>query len=90
VEKGVDLSTKAGDALDRIVKSVNDLQSMVQQIASAIEEMSVTSETISDDVETMASVSKETSNGATEIEQASDNLAILSTDLMKVVGKFKV
>jgi methyl-accepting chemotaxis protein len=38
----------------------------------------------------MASVSKETSNGATEIEQASDNLAILSTDLMKVVGKFKV
>ena len=90
VEKGVDLSKKAGDALDGIVKSVNDLQLMAQQIASATEEMSVTSESISSDVEAIASLSKETTNGATDIEQASDNLAILSTDLTKVIGKFKV
>jgi methyl-accepting chemotaxis protein len=64
VNVGVELSTQAGNALNGIVKSVNNLQTMVQQIASATEEMSTVSETISGDIETIASVSKETSAGS--------------------------
>ena len=90
VERGVDLSKKAGGALHKIVKSVNDLQLVVQQIASATEEMSQTSETISNDIEAIASVSQETNKNAEGIERASNGLAVLSGDLKKVVEQFKV
>jgi methyl-accepting chemotaxis protein len=89
VEKGVSLSAEAGDALHKILVSVQGLQSMVQQIASATEEMSTVSDTISSDIEVVANVSKETSSSAGEIEGASNNLARLSADLQEVTRKFK-
>jgi methyl-accepting chemotaxis protein len=89
VEKGVALSAEAGDALHRILESVQGLQSMVQQIASATEEMSTVSDTISSDIEIVAEVSKQTSSSAAEIEGASNNLARLSADLQEVTRKFK-
>jgi methyl-accepting chemotaxis protein len=89
VEKGVALSSDAGSALRKILDSVKGLQSMVQQIASATEEMSTVSESISVDIEVIASVSKETNTSAIEIETASNNLARLSADLQEVTRKFK-
>ena len=89
VEKGVSLSAEAGDALHRILESVRGLQSMVQQIASATEEMSTVSDTISSDIEIVAEVSKQTSSSAAEIEGSSNNLAKLSADLQEVTRKFK-
>jgi methyl-accepting chemotaxis protein len=62
---------------------------MVQHIASATEEMSTVSESISADIEVIASVSKETNTSAIEIETASNNLARLSADLQEVTRKFK-
>ncbi|HAK87800.1 MAG TPA: methyl-accepting chemotaxis protein [Nitrospiraceae bacterium] len=90
VEVGVEFSVKAGDALRNIVNSVNELHSMVQQIASATEEMSTVSEQISGDIETIASVSKETSSGAEQIAGASSDLARLASNLQNIVGQFKV
>ena len=90
VEKGVSLSAEAGDALRRILDSVRGLQSMVQQIASATEEMSTVSDTISSDIEMIADVSRETSGSAAEIEAASNGLAKLSADLQDVTKKFKI
>jgi len=90
VNIGVELSTQAGNALHGIVKSVNNLQTMVSQIASATEEMSTVSETISGDIETIASVSKETSAGSNQIAQASSDLARLASNLQNIVGQFKV
>lgn len=90
VEEGARLSTQAGDALHRIVESVNDLQSMVQQIASATEEMSTVSESISSDIEVIASVSQETSASATQIKQASLDLAKVSLELKTEVNKFRL
>jgi len=90
VNIGVELSTQAGNALHGIVKSVNNLQTMVSQIASATEEMSTVSETISGDIETIASVSKETSAGSNQIAQASSDLARLASNLQGIVGQFKV
>lgn len=90
VNIGVELSTQAGNALHDIVKSVNHLQTMVQQIASATEEMSTVSETISGDIETIASVLKETSAGSEQIAQASSDLARLASNLQGIVGQFRV
>ncbi|MDD5435395.1 MAG: methyl-accepting chemotaxis protein [Nitrospira sp.] len=87
---GVDFSFQAGDALRKIVGSVNDLQSMVQQIASATEEMSTTSEEISKDIMTVANVSKETSSGSEQIANASSDLAYLATKLTDIGKQFKV
>jgi methyl-accepting chemotaxis protein len=90
VETGVELSTRTGKALHNIVESVTNLQSMVQQIASATEEMSAVSEQISQDVETVASVTNETSSSATQISQASADLAKLAVKLEGMVSQFRM
>ena len=90
VQSGVEYSIKAGEALKKIVDSVEGLHGMVQQIASATEEMSTVSETISNDIETIANVSKETSSSTEQIAQSSSDLARLATKLTQIVGQFKV
>ncbi|MFQ3573651.1 MAG: methyl-accepting chemotaxis protein [Thermodesulfovibrionales bacterium] len=90
VDTGVEYSTNAGDALREIVRSVENLQSMVQQIASATEEMSSVSEHISGDIETIATVSNETSKSSEQITASSSDLARLATKLTELVRRFKV
>lgn len=90
VETGVEYSTNAGNALRDIVKSVENLQSMVQQIASATEEMSTVSEQINSDIETIANVSRETSTGSEQIAESSSDLAKLASNLSNMVRQFKV
>jgi methyl-accepting chemotaxis protein len=90
VDKGVDLSTKAGSELTTIVSSVEDLQLMVQQIASAIEEMSATSDQISKDIESISGISNETSLSSGEVAKASAELSRLGTDLQGIANQFEV
>lgn len=90
VTSGVNEASKAGEALNTIVRSVEGLQSMVQQIASATEEMSTVSETISSDIETVASVSNETSSSSNQIAESASDLARLSSDLQGIVSQFKL
>jgi methyl-accepting chemotaxis protein len=90
VEAGVNLSRQAGSALELITKSLTGLQGMVQQIASATEEMSTVAETITSDIAGVAATSKETSIGANQIAGASADLSTLSTGLKTIVGQFKV
>ncbi|MBI5194435.1 MAG: methyl-accepting chemotaxis protein [Nitrospirae bacterium] len=90
VGSGVEFSTLTGDALHKIVSSVNELQMMVQQIASATEEMSATSEQISSDILAVANVSKETSTGSGQIAAASSEVAVLAAKLLEMGGQFKV
>jgi len=90
VAVGVGLANLAGEGLHKIVESVKNLQGMVQQIASATEEMSTVSEQISSDIEVIAEVSKETSASSTQIAQEAVNLSKLSIDLKSEAGHFKV
>ncbi|MCC6543550.1 MAG: HAMP domain-containing protein [Nitrospirae bacterium] len=90
VGSGVEFSTQTGDALQKIVSSVSDLQMMVQQIASATEEMSATSEMISGDIMAVAKVSKDTSTGSEQIAEASSEVARLASRLLSMGEQFKV
>jgi methyl-accepting chemotaxis protein len=90
VEVGVGLSTQAGSALHNIVKSVNDLQAMIQQVAAATEEMSTVSETIGGDIEKIAVFSNETSTSAGEVAKSSTDLARLASNLQEIVTHFKI
>lgn len=89
VELGVSLSNQAGDALGKILERISDLQTMVQHIASATEEMSTTAEMISSDIESIATAAKQTSAGSNEITQAADDMAKLSNELNDIARQFK-
>ncbi len=60
VNVGVDLSNETGGVLRDIVAAVEQLHLMVQQIASATEEMTTSSDEIHKDIEGIASVSRKT------------------------------
>jgi methyl-accepting chemotaxis protein len=90
VDSGVELSAEAGQALHNIVKSVDDLQLMVQQIASAADEMSATSDQISKDIESIAQLSKESSANSESTASAAHEMTRLSGDLQGIVGAFQV
>ena len=90
VDQGVKLSEEAGQSLGTIVKSVDGLQTIMTQIASATEEMSTTSEEISRDIEQIATISRETSSSSEQTAQASGELANLSTTLENIVREFRL
>ncbi len=90
VGQGVKYSEEAGNSLGVIVKGVDDLQLMVQEIASATEEMSATSDEISKDVEEIASISRETSTSSEQTATASGELAKLAVALQNIVGGFRM
>jgi len=90
VKAGVDLSTQAGDVLRSIVESADKLHLMVQQIASATEEMASTSEEINKDIEMISSLSAGTSGSSGEIAKASNELSQLSVNLEGMVKEFIV
>lgn len=90
VNGGVELVSQAGSSLRTIVKSANELQTMVQQIASATEEMSATSEGISRDIERIAGVSKNTSTSAGQVAESSTMLAYLADEMRRTSEQFKL
>jgi len=90
VDRGVDLSQKAGSELTTIVNNVEDLHVMVQQIATAIEEMSMASDQISKDIESISGISSETSMASGEVTKASQELARLGTDLQNISKLFEL
>jgi len=90
VKKGVEFSVEAGAALTAIVRSASSLQSMVQQIAAAIEEMNSTTDEIAKDIEQVATVTRESSNTAEQVAQSALELSKLSVALENHVSEFSV
>lgn len=87
---GVALSTQARSALIDIVGSVNGLHQMVEQIASATEEMSSVSDQISNDIGTIARSSKDILSRSEQISISSSDLADMSAKLHGIASQFRV
>ncbi len=79
--EGIELSDKAKEALERIVKAAQGAVDTVNQIAAASEEQSTTSEQISRNVETISTVAREAATGVSEIARSSSDLSRLTNDL---------
>ncbi|MBF0317415.1 MAG: HAMP domain-containing protein [Nitrospirae bacterium] len=90
VETGMQYSTQAGQSLNAIVRSINDLLEKIQEINASTQRMSTAAEDIGRDIEVVASVSNQTSTSACELSQSSSNLAALSDDLKHIIGQFKI
>ncbi|MBI2413476.1 MAG: methyl-accepting chemotaxis protein [Deltaproteobacteria bacterium] len=90
VGDGVQFSVQAGRALGNIVDSVKNLNSMVEQIATATTQLTSVSEQISMDIGSVASLSQDINSGADQISGATGALTGLSGSLQEAIRRFKV
>ncbi|MBI5455343.1 MAG: methyl-accepting chemotaxis protein [Deltaproteobacteria bacterium] len=90
VGDGVQYSVQAGRALGNIVDSVKNLNSMVEQIATATTQLTSVSEQISMDIGSVASLSQDITSGAEQISGATGALTGLSGSLQQAIRRFKV
>jgi len=88
VETGVKLSEEA-DLLNKIAEASEKLQEMIQSIASATEEMSITAESIARDVGSVANAAKDLKVGVEQVVSTTEEVAKMGTDLKEVIEKFK-
>jgi methyl-accepting chemotaxis protein len=90
VASGVELSQKAANILGQILGKAQELQSMIQQIASATEEMSSVTDHITQDIGSIAESSKEISLAVDQSAQTASDIARLGGELNTAIGRFKV
>ncbi len=90
VVSGVDLVNRTGEALKNIVQMVTESADMVRRIAVAAEEQFVATQQIAGDIESVATVTKESASGADESAKASHGLSQLAVELQSIVGSFKI
>jgi methyl-accepting chemotaxis protein len=90
VEEGVEITLKAGEALNEIVNNVQHVSDMISQIATASEEQSAAADQISTSIESIASVTKESATGAQQSSSACQELSRLALELREMVGQFKL
>jgi len=89
VEQGVRYSQEAGEALESIVRSVEGLQEMTTQIATATEELSATSDQISEDIHAIDDVLKQTREATDSIAGSAESLSGVSRELKEELDQFK-
>jgi len=90
VGRGVELATQAGTALTSIVQGSQSVQGMVQDIAAAANEQSAATGEIARAVEGINSVTRQSSEGASQAAQAATDLAHQAEQLQQLVGRFKL
>ncbi len=86
----VELSRRAGGALEQITRTVATIQHMNEQIAAASEEQSVVAEQINRNVISVRDISEQTAAASEQTAASSIELARLGTHLQTLVGKFRV
>ncbi|MBX8565787.1 methyl-accepting chemotaxis protein [Pseudomonas cichorii] len=89
-DSSVELSRRAGCALEQITWTVATIQDMNQQIATASEEQSNVAEQINSNVLRVRDISEQTAAASDETAASSVELARLGTHLRELVGEFKV
>ncbi|KAA3634758.1 MAG: HAMP domain-containing protein [Calditrichaeota bacterium] len=90
VDKGRELTDKAGNSLSEIVTMSELVMNMIQQIATASEEQSTAAEQISQNIESIATVTRETSTGAQQSAAAAEQLNRQAEGLKTMVEQFKI
>ncbi|SNB46042.1 methyl-accepting chemotaxis protein [Geobacter sp. DSM 9736] len=90
VETGMSEAAKSGDALMRILDQISNVAMQVNQIATAAEEQTATTNEMSGNILSINDVVQRTASGANESVIAADQLAKLAEELQDVVTRFKV
>lgn len=80
----------AGSALTNITQATANIQDMVQQMASAIEEQSVVTKEITENIHSVSDAAAQTAEGVQQTSQASEALAQLAESLQALTSRFRV
>ncbi len=89
-ESAVAQTSRAGESLEHITQSMNVINDMSTQIASAAEEQAAVTQEIHQNMTAISDVSEQTSQGAAQNLSASQELAQLATTLQNLVHQFRV
>ena len=89
-DSSVELTRRAGNALENITRTVSAIQAMNQQIATAAEQQSAVAEEINRSVLNVRDVSEQTAAASEETAASSTELARQGTHLQSLVGRFRV
>ena len=90
VETGTIEAAKSGQALQDILRQVNDVTMQVNQIAAAAEEQTATTSEISSNMMQITEVVKLTSQGAHKSATAAAQLNVNAEELQRLVQQFKL
>ncbi len=90
VSTGIELADQAGNALEQIVQSSQQVLDMINQIAAASEQQSSTSEQISHNMTSISGVTAESAKRIEGIAHSSEDMNKLTDHLLDLMNQFKV
>ncbi len=90
VQSGIEYADRAGESLNDILSSTQELLDMINQIAAASEEQSATSEQIAKNVINISKVTAESNQRIEDVANTSEDLARLTEHLRDLMNNFQV
>jgi methyl-accepting chemotaxis protein len=90
VEKGTVDAAKSGEALREILEQANSVTMQINQIATAAEEQTATTNEITSNIQQITEVVHDTANGSQESATAANQLSRHAEELREMVNKFKL
>jgi methyl-accepting chemotaxis protein len=90
VEEGVQTTAQAGDSLKEIIHTSEKVGEMITHIATAATEQSSATEEINNNMEQIAKLVRESSEGAQQSAKACQDLSGLALDLQNMVSNFRL
>ena len=90
VEKGVEVTAKAGESLKQIIVQAEHVGEMVTHIATAATEQSSATEQVNANMEQINKLVAESAEGAQQSAKACEQLSSLALELQNLVSRFKL
>ncbi len=90
VDRGRGLSIKSGEALSQIIDKTSEVTMQINQIVTAAEQQTATTGEISNNIQRVTAVIRQSAAGATETAAAAATLSSQSEQLQRLVGQFKL
>ena len=90
VEKGVEVTAKAGESLKQIIGQAEHVGEMVTHIATAANEQSSATEQVNSNMEQINRLVSESAEGAQQSAKACEQLSGLAFELQNLVSRFKL
>ncbi|MGM0508823.1 MAG: methyl-accepting chemotaxis protein [Fusobacteriota bacterium] len=80
-DKGVEITLEAGEALEKVLKSVNSINDMMSNITAATEEQSATTSGAVEQVDNLLNTSKEMNNVITDLSNESTEILEVTQEI---------
>ena len=90
VEKGTADASRSGHALQDILEQANAVTMQINQIATAAEQQTATTNEITNNIQQITDVVHETAKGSQESASAANQLSRFAEELTHLVGNFKL